>query len=240
MAKKITKFFKRVFSHRLGVLMMVFLIMSAILTVRLFQLQIVQGEEYAENFTVMTTKERQLKSTRGNIYDCNGELIAYNELSNSVTLEDNGRYGSTRERNLSLNSEIYRLVTLIEGCGDTVTSDFHVILDESGNYAFDLEEGTTSLDRFRADVYGYSSIDELDASQKNASADQIMEYLCGGENYALFDEEDPYTREELAEYGLPDTFTKEEQLKIVTVRYPALADQLSEIYAGDHRHGCQQ
>ncbi len=219
MAKKITKFFKRVFSHRLGVLMMVFLIMSAILTVRLFQLQIVQGEEYAENFTVMTTKERQLKSTRGNIYDCNGELIAYNELSNSVTLEDNGRYGSTRERNLSLNSEIYRLVTLIEGCGDTVTSDFHVILDESGNYAFDLEEGTTSLDRFRADVYGYSSIDELDASQKNASADQIMEYLCGGENYALFDEEDPYTREELAEYGLPDTFTKEEQLKIVTVRY---------------------
>ena len=62
MAKKITKFFKRVFSHRLGVLMMVFLIMSAILTVRLFQLQIVQGEEYAENFTVMTTKERQLKA----------------------------------------------------------------------------------------------------------------------------------------------------------------------------------
>ena len=96
MAKKIIKFFKRFFSHRLSVLLIVFLLMSSFLLVRLFQLQIVQGEEYSENFTIMTTRERRLKSTRGNIYDRNGNLIAYNELSNSVTFEDSGRYSSTR------------------------------------------------------------------------------------------------------------------------------------------------
>ena len=219
MAKKIIKFFKRFFSHRLSVLLIVFLLMSSFLLVRLFQLQIVQGEEYAENFTIMTTRERRLKSTRGNIYDRNGNLIAYNELSNSVTFEDSGRYSSTRERNLSLNSEIYRLINLIESCGDTITSDFHIIVDDSGNFAFDLEEGTTSLNRFRADVYGQSSIDDLTAEQSSATAEQIMEYLSGADNYALYNEENPYTEEELAEYGLPAEFTREEQLKIVTVRY---------------------
>ncbi len=219
MAKKIKKIIRRVFSHRLGVLLGVFLILTSILVVRLFQLQIVQGEEYAENFTIMTTKERQLKSTRGNIYDRNGELIAYNDLSNSVTFEDNGRYNSTRERNLSLNSEIYKLVRLIEGCGDSVTSDFHIILDESGNFAFDLEEGTTSLNRFRADVFGLTSIDDLSPEQRGAGPDEIMEYLSGADNYALTNEERPYTEEELAEYGLPSEFTKNEQLKIVTIRY---------------------
>lgn len=219
MAKKIIKFFKRFFSHRLSVLLIVFLLMSSFLLVRLFQLQIVQGEEYSENFTIMTTRERRLKSTRGNIYDRNGNLIAYNELSNSVTFEDSGRYSSTRERNLSLNSEIYRLINLIESCGDTITSDFHIIVDDSGNFAFDLEEGTTSLNRFRADVYGQSSIDDLTAEQSSATAEQIMEYLSGADNYALYNEENPYTEEELAEYGLPAEFTREEQLKIVTVRY---------------------
>ena len=91
MAKKIKKFITKIFSQRVIVLGAVFLAMSSILIVRLFQLQIVNGEEYADNFNhTMSTKERQLKSTRGNIYDCNGKLLAYNELSNSVTLEDNG------------------------------------------------------------------------------------------------------------------------------------------------------
>ncbi|HIT14630.1 MAG TPA: peptidase [Candidatus Scatomonas merdigallinarum] len=222
MAKKIKKFITKIFSQRVIVLGAVFLAMSSILIVRLFQLQIVNGEEYADNFTILSTKERQLKSTRGNIYDCNGKLLAYNELSNSVTLEDNGTYDSTRERNLSLNGEIYRLVRLIESCGDTVTNDFHIIVDESGNFAFDLEEGTTSLDRFRADIYGRRTIDELEAEEKNATAEDIMEYLSGSQRFALriTDGEDkPYTAEELAEHGLPSEFTPEEELKVVTIRY---------------------
>lgn len=222
MAKKIKRIFKKIFSQRIIVLGALFFAMSAVLVARLFQLQIVNGEEYANNFTVMTTKERQLKSTRGNIYDCNGKLLAYNELSNSVTLEDSGKYSTTRERNLSLNGEIYRLVQLIEGCGDSVTNDFHIIVDESGNYAFDLEEGTTSLYRFRADIFGRQTIDMLESDEKEATASEIMDYLSGSDRFCLYitDEGDtPYTDEELSKYGLPAEFTKEEQLKIVTIRY---------------------
>ena len=61
---------------------------------RLFSLQIIHGQEYADNFSIMTTKTRTLKSTRGNIYDRNGQVLASNELSYSITLEDSGDYAN--------------------------------------------------------------------------------------------------------------------------------------------------
>ena len=55
--------------------------MSGILVSRLFLLQIVEGESYLNNFKLKIRKERTISSTRGKIYDRNGELLAYNELA---------------------------------------------------------------------------------------------------------------------------------------------------------------
>lgn len=218
MVKKIKKALNKLFSQRSLILLAVFFLMTSILVIRLFQLQIIHGEEYAENFTVATTKERSLKSTRGNIYDVNGKLLAYNELSNSITLEDNGTYSSTREKQLSLNGEIYRLVHLIEAHGDSITDDFHIIVNETGNYSFDVEEGVT-LNRFRADVYGRQKIEQMTAQEAAATADQIMEDLSGSDRFGLVNEDRPYTEAELSAHGLPKELSKEDQLKIVIVRY---------------------
>ena len=109
MAKKIRKFFRRLGENRTLLLGVVFLAMFAVLIGRLFILQVVHGEEYADNFELQITKTRTLESTRGNIYDRNGKLIAGNKVSYSVTIEDNGTYNTTKERILSLNAELYRL-----------------------------------------------------------------------------------------------------------------------------------
>lgn len=218
MVKKIKKALSKVNIGRTTVLLIVFIAMSFILIHRLFNLQIVDGQEYADNFSLRTTKERTLKSTRGNIYDRNGNILAQNELSYSITLEDSGTYSTNRERNLSLNSEIYKIIQLIEENGNSIDEDFHIILDKNGQYTFNVTD--FSLDRFRADVYGHKLIDDLKDGQKNASADRIMEYLSY-DRFALYryDDNSPYTEDELKEYGLPETYTKEEQLKMVTVRY---------------------
>ena len=218
MVKKIKKILNKIFTQRSLILLALFLVMTVILVTRIFQLQIVQGEDYAENFTLATTKERAIKSTRGNIYDVNGKLLAYNELSNSVTLEDNGTYSTTREKQLSLNGEIYRLIQLIEGNGDTITDNFHIILNENGEFDFDVDEGV-ARNRFRADVYGYPKIDQMEPEEANASAEQIMEYLSSSVRFGLFNADNPYTEEELSSHGLPMELTREEQLKIVIVRY---------------------
>ena len=125
-------------------------------------------------------------------------------------------YDSNRIRNLSLNAEIWKLIQIIESCGDEVDNSFHIVIGENGEYAFDVTD--FSLDRFRADVYGHSLIDDLEKDEVNATPDQIMEDLAV-ERFAIIPEEDPYTAKELEQYGLPESYSKEELLKMTSLRY---------------------
>lgn len=59
-----------------------------ILIHRLFQLQIINGEDYLNTFTYRIQKDTEIESPRGTIYDCNGVPLAYNKLSNAITVED--------------------------------------------------------------------------------------------------------------------------------------------------------
>ena len=141
------------------------------------------------------TKKRAINSTRGNIFDRNGEELASNVLAYSVTFEDNGTYDTTRQKNLTLNGVAYRVLKILEHNGDSISRDFHIVLDDSGNYVFDVDEGFT-LDRFRADIYGQALIDNLTDETENLQLQhEMMEYLTGksGFSIALYGE-DAYTK----------------------------------------------
>ena len=209
---------KKFIIPRTTVLIFIFAALSMVLIHRLFSLQIIHGQEYADNFSIMTTKTRTLKSTRGNIYDRNGQVLASNELSYSITLEDSGDYANNTERNRSLNGEIYKIIQIIESNGDAISSDFRISVDSSGNYSYDVE-GTT-LSRFKADVYGHSYIDDLTTEEANASAQQMVEDML--KRYEIPYDHSDYKASELKkaqEAGLPEQLTKEETLKIISVRY---------------------
>lgn len=198
---------------------LLFLLMSYILIHKLFQLQIIEGEDYVNDFRVRTTKTRTLKSTRGNIYDRDGEVLASNELAYSVTLEDNGTYESDRVKNLTLNKTAYQILQILEKNGDAVDVSFHIELDEEGNYVFDTGEGVT-LDRFRADIYGKALIDDMTKEEASATAAEIMDYLTGDERFALvLTGDDAYTEKELETYGLPESYSPQELLNMTKMRY---------------------
>ena len=219
MGTKIKRIYKKISLKRTTVLILVFVIMSVVLVRRLFDLQIIQGEDYISKFQARTTKERVLKSTRGNILDRNGDILASNVLSYSLTLEDNGTYTSTREKNLTLNGVAYQVLQILHSNGDDITHSFHIVVDKNGEYAFDVAEGCT-LNRFRADIYGQALIDDLKDEQKTATADQMMEFLTGSEKFSIVLSGDrAYTEDELISHGLPLTLTKQEMLDIATIRY---------------------
>ena len=219
MGTKIKRIYKKISLKRTTVLILVFVIMSVVLVRRLFDLQIIQGEDYISKFQARTTKERVLKSTRGNILDRNGDILASNVLSYSLTLEDNGTYTSTREKNLTLNGVAYQVLQILHSNGDDITHSFHIVVDKNGEYAFDVAEGFT-LNRFRADIYGQALIDDLKDEQKTATADQMMEFLIGSEKFSIVLSGDrAYTEDELTSHGLPLTLTKQEMLDIATIRY---------------------
>ncbi len=65
---------KKLLSSRLVILAVVFVGLYAILGMRLFNLQIMEGEQYQENYMAKTEKI-SLAGTRGNIYDRNGIFL---------------------------------------------------------------------------------------------------------------------------------------------------------------------
>ena len=219
MGTKIKRFIKKIRIKRTTILVVVFVLMSGILVKQLFELQIIQGQDYISKFESRITKKRAINSTRGNIFDRNGEELASNVLAYSVTFEDNGTYDTTRQKNLTLNGVAYRVLKILEHNGDSISRDFHIVLDDSGNYVFDVDEGFT-LDRFRADIYGQALIDNLTEKQKSATADEMMEYLTGKNGFSItLYGEDAYTKEELEAYDLPEELSKQEILDLAIMRY---------------------
>ena len=208
------------------VLLIVFFIMFSILIVRLFQLQIVKGQEYENNFILQTKREIVLSGARGNIYDRNGKPLATNKLANSVTFEDQETYNSDRERQLNLNSKIYQMIRIIKSKGDSIETSLKIIIDPNGNFQFSVDDFW--LQRFKADVYGKANIDDMEAKERNSTADEIVSYLS--DKFCVFAQgEKKYTDKEKKDYGLPQQFEKSDLLDILNIRY-ALSLQAYQKY----------
>lgn len=201
-------------NSRIIVLVVVFAVLTALLLQRLFYLQIVQGETYQNDFSLSIRKERTLNSSRGNIYDRNGKPIAYNELSYCVTFEDNGSYESTHIRNLAINSTLYHVIKMIEEQGDSIVDDFKISLNSDGTYDYNVSGFT--LNRFKADIFGEALIDNLKEEQLNITAKDLMTLLCGEKYYGILDPK--ITAAERERYDLPDSYTDQEILQLVSLR----------------------
>ena len=194
----------QIFKSRLFVLIFVFCVMSLVLVGRLFYLQIVKGEDYLQNYELTIRKTKEIPGTRGNIYDRNGNLLAYNELAYSVTIEDNVTANTVAEKNEILNEILDSVLNIVESHGDSVISDFGIVLDSAGNYQFSQTDETLRL-RFVADVYGLKNIEDLEPEQRNQTAEDIIHYLCTDEVYG---------------YGLDEGNSEKSYiLKMVNMRY---------------------
>ena len=141
--------------NRLVMLIVVFCLTSSILIGRLFYLQIIRGEDYLENYELQIRRTTTIPATRGNIYDRNGSLIAYNELAYSVTIEDS--IPSGKDKNELLNAVLDKVLSIVESHRDSVISSFGITLNSSGEYQFTQRNETQRL-RFVADVYGLATI----------------------------------------------------------------------------------
>ena len=191
----IKDFMKKFFSSRLFVLSAVMIALAIILIMRVFSLQIVNGAYYQKNFTLQIEETISMNASRGNIYDCNGELLAYNELAYAVTITD--VFDNSDNKNQELNDQLAKMVSVIRKNGDSLYNDFAITLNSDGTYSYNISGST--LNRFLADVFGKSSYKDLEYNEKfkfneaSATADQIMEYLMSSKNYDVSSDYDAQT-----------------------------------------------
>ncbi|MBP3700718.1 MAG: penicillin-binding protein, partial [Lachnospiraceae bacterium] len=198
-------------TSRITPMVLLFGVMFGALVFRLFQLQIVEGAGYQEDYLESTKREIYTTATRGNIFDRDGVPLAYNELTYSVTVTDNGDYPTGYAKNKML----LKLIRLLEDFDVTLVGDTPLAVLEDDSIVFT----TVSESKHRAflrDFYGLKSTTLLDTYDKDGERINRSD-ITAREVY------DKY----IDKYGIGDDssskpntyeYTLEEGLKLINMR----------------------
>jgi penicillin-binding protein 2 len=171
-------------------------------------MQIINGEKALNEYLQITEQTITNAGTRGNIYDRNGKVLAYNKLAYSVTVQDTGIYKNSAAK----NNMYLRLVRILQKHNETIQSKFEVAIDPNGDMVY-TSSSEASRKRFLRDYYGLKSTDELDDAKgkypSNLNAKEFFEWAC--KESGLLDLKDSD--------GTIVSLTDQEALDIINIRY---------------------
>ena len=163
--KNIIEFLKERLEHpmRLRIISVgiLFIVLFGIIINKLYTLQVVNGNEYTAEFIDRIERTVKIPGTRGNIYDANGNLLAYNRLSYNVVISDDGSYTDYNDRNLML----YKLAAILEKHNAEISSKFEIDIDDAGNMYF-TSSGNAAKRRFLTSLYNCKA-DQLDRADSS-------------------------------------------------------------------------
>ncbi|MDR3090997.1 MAG: hypothetical protein LBU36_02195 [Clostridiales bacterium] len=140
---------------RLVIIFCVFTLCFLALVRRLFDLQIVNGEEYARGLRETSSQKLELKAPRGTIYDKFGRPLAVNSTSYTLKLNPSASFDYGK-----LNDALYDLMNLFERNGEKYIDEFPISKDEP--YTFNFAGSETREKRWRADM-------NIDSKNKTAA-----------------------------------------------------------------------
>ncbi len=124
---------------RYNILTILVYVIGIVLIIQLFNLQIVHGEEYLETANSRLTRETNIKAARGKILDCNGNLLAGNEIKYSLKI-----YKSKIDEQ-NLNTTILNAIKVLENNNDNYEDNFPVYINPIRYKYDDLNRITTWL-----------------------------------------------------------------------------------------------
>lgn len=121
---------------RYNILSILIYLIGLVLIVRLFNLQIVHGEEYLEQANSRLTRETVIKAARGNILDRNENLLAGNQIQYSLKI-----YKSKID-NKDLNTTILNTIKILENNQDTYKDNFPISINPD-RFTYQKQENIT-------------------------------------------------------------------------------------------------
>lgn len=120
---------------RYNILSMLIHLIGIIFIIKLFSMQIVNGEEYLEKSNSRLTRETLIKASRGNIVDCNNNILAGTKIKYSLEI-----YKSKIETK-ELNNTILQVINILEKNSDKVIDNFPITINPT-QYTFSDNENT--------------------------------------------------------------------------------------------------
>lgn len=206
-------YLKSILNSRFIPIVIIYCTLFGILVVRLFNLQISGNDSLTSDSEADSTAVRELKSTRGRILDCNGVVLAYNELSYTITIQEN----PSLETNDEINTVIYTLLKILDANDTALASTFFIQLNSDNELEFQ-NTGDAELS-FKRDVFSLKTIDELTDEEKAATAQEVFDFLCTGDGFDGYD----FT----SMYGISDEYSTEDALRIMQIRYYLMLNKYS-------------
>lgn len=206
---------KKIVLSRIFPIALIYLFLLFLIINRLFVLQIVQGTTHETEFEFKANKSRELKSTRGNIYDRNGNLLAYNELSFSVIMDDSTLIESNEQR----NEIIHNLIKTLDKNGDQLNHEFYIELNENNQLEFTISGD--ELIRFKKKAYEYTfdkDNKELTQEQLDATAEEVFEFLRYGIPRLT------------TMFNISEEYSIEEALRIMSIRFAIFQNYPKYLY----------
>lgn len=197
---------------RYNIMSLIIYAIGIVIIVKLFSLQIVNGSEYLEKSNSRLTRETTVKASRGNILDCNGNILAGTKIKYSLAL-----YKSKIEI-AQLNNTILNAINILEKNGDQYIDVFPITVNPI-EYKFSNEEKTRNwLEKKEIDV--------------NASAKQALDYYINKYELTNYNLED--ARKIIAiRYGI-------EENGYTAMRAYIIAENISQnsVLTFDEQNGC--
>ena len=202
-------------SSRYSVLYIIMFIIMGTIVGKLLYLQVYKYDDYKEKADVSSTKFISEEAPRGNIYDSNGNVIATNKQTYTLT------YMETVDSTNLFFKTMDKVFQILEDNGEEFQDDLAIKVDENGGIYFDFktdnESSRRTLEvRFKRDRglnedienkkfgnkegdYTDEEINEVNDELMKISAEDTFYYLVKSYNlYKLLLPED-YTSEEASE-----------------------------------------
>lgn len=155
--KKLINLIKSFFSNRYLVIIFITVIISICFVIRLFNLQIVNGEEYREKSQKRLLRTETISATRGDIVDRNGVILATNKLSYNVLL-----YKVNVETEV-LNNSLATLIQILDSNNDTIYSSLPLNDEHTELYFSSDEKKANWLSKYKL--------------EQDSSFDEVIEYF---------------------------------------------------------------
>lgn len=136
--------------------------------IRLFEWQVIKGDEFEEQALSDRTDAIELDGVRGQILDTNGEVLAGNRISYNIVFNRLNEVYSER------NATIIKVIDLMEERGEEWRDRLPIVIDSDGDYQFS-EDSDSEIESMREllNLADYTTADEC-------MAELASEFGCEG------------------------------------------------------------
>ncbi|MCL2673959.1 MAG: penicillin-binding transpeptidase domain-containing protein [Defluviitaleaceae bacterium] len=169
----------KILTNRLAILGVLTLLMFYMVTVRLFELQIIRGEYFLNELNVTSVRSTELNAPRGTIYDRFGRPLAINVTEYIVMIDP----VAAIPRRAGMNQVAADLLELLESNGEVFINTFPISNTEPMEFMFNNNE--TRMNRWKDDMTVARGATPEEAMERLRDLFGISEELTNQEAYDI-------------------------------------------------------